>query len=50
MFGPGGSVLVSDIRCTGTEPKLHLCQSSNHSCDRDDSAGGICSRSFGKYI
>ena len=50
VFGPGGSVLVSDVHCTGIEPQLHLCQSNNHSCDRDDSAGVICSRSFGKYI
>ena len=52
VFGPGESVLVSDVHCTGTEQELHQCHftgSSNHSCDRDNGAGIICSRSFGKY-
>ena len=52
VFGPGGSVLVSDVRCTGTEQNLHQCHktgSSNYTCKRENSAGVICSRSFGKY-
>ena len=51
IFGPGGSVLLSDVRCNGAEAKLHLCSSTGrdiHSCDRDNSAGVICSRNFGR--
>ena len=45
-------MLVSDVDCTGTEQKLHLCSftgRSTHICDRNNSAGVICSRDFGKY-
>ena len=50
MFGPGGSVLVSDVHCSGTEQKLHLCpitERSKQHCNRNNRAGVICSRSIG---
>ena len=51
MFGPGGSVLVSDVQCNGTEDELHLCPNIENSRDNDNcgssSAGVICLRSFG---
>ena len=49
MFGPGGSVLLSNVQCSGTEEAIHLCPSmgiGNHTCG-SSSAGVICSRSFG---
>ena len=49
MFGPGESVLVSDIHCNGTENSLHQCRvTENYSCDRHHSAGVICSKNFSK--
>ena len=51
VFGHGGSVLVSDVRCTGTEQELHQCHFVGGGiihCDRNKSAGVICSKSFGK--
>ena len=44
-------MLVSDVRCTGTERNLHQCDlvgSGIIHCDKDNSAGVICSKSFGK--
>ena len=52
VFGPGGSVLVSDVHCTGTEQNLSLCLFTvrgNRICDRNSSAGVICSRNFSEY-
>ena len=52
MFGPGGSVLVSDVHCTGTELNIRQCNitgNSNHVCSRNNSAGVICSRNFSEY-
>ena len=52
MFGPGGSVLVSDVHCTGSEQQIHLCNitgNSNDGCSRKHSAGVVCSRNFGTF-
>ena len=51
MFGPGGSVFVSDVHCTGTEETIHHCPRTGiggHTCDRSNSAGVICLRNFGQ--
>ena len=51
MFGPGGSVRVSDIQCNGTEENIRLCPTSgNYACESGVSAGVICSRSFCEYV
>ena len=50
VFGSEGPVLLSDIRCTGTEEKLHTCPNvtiASHSCDEDSSPGVICTRDLG---
>ena len=45
-------MLVSNIECSGTEQNLHLCPftvRSNHICDKNSSAGVMCSRDYSKY-
>ena len=51
-FGSGGSVLMSNVQCNGSEGGLYLCPSArigNHTCQKgsSSSAGVICSRHFG---
>ena len=51
IFGPGGSVLVSDVHCNGTEKELYLCPNTERTkqkCNRSNSAGVICSKSISK--
>ena len=54
VFGPGGTVLISDIECTGKETSLTLCQTAEmgmQSCEVEDgaSAGLICNRTFSEF-
>lgn len=50
-FVSGGSVLMSNVQCSGSEGGLYLCPSSrieNHTCPKGGtSAGVICSRQYG---
>ena len=50
VFGSEGPVLLSDIRCTGTEEKLHTCPNvtiASHSCDENSNPGVICTKDLG---
>ena len=55
IFGPGGSVMMSHVQCSGLEKQFNLCDSKrieNSSCDIKDSnsAGVICSNMFGMLL
>ena len=48
IFGPGRSVLISDVNCTRTEKNVSQCLGTGiDTCDDNGRAGVICKREFG---
>ena len=48
IFGPGASVLISDVNCTRTEKNVSQCLGTGiGTCDDNGRAGVICTREFG---
>ena len=48
IFGPGGSVLIIDVNCTGTEKNVSQCLGTGiGTCADSGRAGVICKREFG---
>ncbi|KAM9847030.1 scavenger receptor cysteine-rich domain-containing group B protein [Aulostomus maculatus] len=49
FFGPGmGTILLDNLKCSGTEPSLQLCSHISwnvHNCDHSEDAGVTCSLS-----
>ena len=51
IFGPGKSVLISDVKCNGIEENISQCSFNGLvSCIESSQTGVICTREFGKCI